>query len=210
MQCPECQFKNPAGAKFCNECGSKLDITCPNCSNLNPAGSKFCNECGHILSKRDVPREATDSFFFKNEFSQAEQYYLEEVYHNLIETTMARGDIAAAEQFYQDLTPLLKLNPGKTAPRFDFLKGRLLTLADSPDYVRADEFFQKSITADETSGAVVLAARTKYYLAKMLARKGEIDRSRSLLDEIQNQFQNWGLPFWQLKCDQALATIEGD
>jgi len=133
--------------------------------------------------------------------------YLEEVYHNLIETTMARGDLAAAEQLYQDLTPLLKLNPGKTAPRFDFLKGRLLTLADSPDYARADEFFQKSITADETSGAVVLAARTKYYRADMLARKGEIDRSRSLLDEIQTQFQNWGIPFWQLKCDQALETI---
>jgi class 3 adenylate cyclase/tetratricopeptide (TPR) repeat protein len=136
--------------------------------------------------------------------------YLEEVYHNLIETTMTLGDLAAAEQYYQDVTPLLKLNPGKTAPRFDFLKGRLLTLTDSPDYARADEFFQKSINTDETSGAVVLAARTKYYLAKMLARKGDIDRSRSLLDEIQNQFQNWGIPFWQLKCDQALATIEGD
>ncbi|MBE9530680.1 MAG: zinc ribbon domain-containing protein, partial [Proteobacteria bacterium] len=59
MQCPECQFDNPAGSKFCNECGSKLDITCPNCNNLNPAGSKFCNECGHGLSKGDVPREAT-------------------------------------------------------------------------------------------------------------------------------------------------------
>jgi hypothetical protein len=210
MQCPECQFDNPAGSKFCNECGCKLDITCPNCSNLNPAGSKFCNECGHILSKRDVPREATDSFFFKNEFSQAEQYYLEEVYHNLIETTMARGDIAAAEQFYQDLTPLLKLNPGKTAPRFDFLKGRLLTLADSPDYVRADEFFQKSITADETSGAVVLAARTQYYRADMLARKGETEPGRSLLHEIQQQFQGWGIPAWQLKCEQALQTISGD
>jgi tetratricopeptide (TPR) repeat protein len=136
--------------------------------------------------------------------------YLEEVYHNLIETTMARGDLAAAEQFYQDLTPLLKLNPGKTAPRFDFLKGRLLTLADSPDYARADEFFQKSIHADETSGAVVLAARTQYYRADMLARKGETEPGRSLLHEIQQQFQGWGIPAWQLKCEQALQTISGD
>ncbi|MBE9521193.1 MAG: AAA family ATPase, partial [Proteobacteria bacterium] len=136
--------------------------------------------------------------------------YLEEVYHNLIETTMARGDLAAAEQFYQDLTPLLKLNPGKTAPRFDFLKGRLLTLADSPDYARADEFFQKSITADETSGAVVLAARTQYYRADMLARKGETEPGRSLLHEIQQQFQGWGIPAWQLKCEHALQTILGD
>jgi predicted ATPase len=130
--------------------------------------------------------------------------YLEEVYHNLIETTMALGDLAAAEQFYQDLTPLLKLNPGKTAPRFDFLKGRLLTLADSPDYARADEFFQRSIHKDETSGAVVLAARTKYYRADMLARKEEIESGRSLLGEIQKQFQNWGIPAWQLKCLKLL------
>ena len=57
MQCPECQFDNPAEAKFCNECGSKLDISCPNCSNVNPAGSKFCNECGHNLSLSGDARE---------------------------------------------------------------------------------------------------------------------------------------------------------
>jgi len=88
------------------------------------------------------------------------------------------------------------------------LKGRLLTIADSPDYARADEFFQKSIAADETSGAAVLAARTKYYRADLLARKGEIEPSRSLLHEIQNQFQHWGIPAWQLKCEQALQTIK--
>ena len=61
MQCPECQSENPARSKFCNECGSKLDIACLNCNTVNPAGSKFCNGCGHNLSKRDCPREATDS-----------------------------------------------------------------------------------------------------------------------------------------------------
>jgi len=61
MQCPECQSDNPADARFCNKCGSKLEIACPKCSNVNPAGSKFCNECGHNLSKSDVPREARDS-----------------------------------------------------------------------------------------------------------------------------------------------------
>jgi class 3 adenylate cyclase/tetratricopeptide (TPR) repeat protein len=133
--------------------------------------------------------------------------YLEEVYHNLIETTMALGNLAAAEKYYQDLTPLLKLNPGRTAPRFDFLKARLLTISDSPDYARADEFFQKSINRDEASGAVLLAARTKYYRADLLARKGDVELSRSLLTEIQKQFQNWGIPAWQLKCERALQTI---
>ena len=30
MQCPKCQFDNREGAKFCKECGAKLEITCPN------------------------------------------------------------------------------------------------------------------------------------------------------------------------------------
>jgi tetratricopeptide (TPR) repeat protein len=133
--------------------------------------------------------------------------YLEEVYHNLIETTMALRDLAAAENYYQELTPLLKLNPGRTAPRFDFLKARLLTTEDSPDYARADEFFQKSINRDDATGAVVLSAQTKYYRADLLARKGDDELSRSLLTEIQKQFQNWGIPAWQLKCERALQAI---
>jgi len=56
MKCPSCQFKNTAGAKFCSECGFKLESVCSNCGNINPAGSKFCNECGHRFSRdREVP-----------------------------------------------------------------------------------------------------------------------------------------------------------
>ena len=49
MKCPKCQFENPAAARFCNECGEKLEITCPACRQTNPAGSKFCNGCGQDL-----------------------------------------------------------------------------------------------------------------------------------------------------------------
>jgi class 3 adenylate cyclase/tetratricopeptide (TPR) repeat protein len=50
MICPKCQFNNPAGAKFCNECGGRLELICPSCTKVNPPESKFCNECGHPLS----------------------------------------------------------------------------------------------------------------------------------------------------------------
>jgi class 3 adenylate cyclase len=59
-------------------------------------------------------------------------------------------------------------------------------------------------------GDEVLAARTQYYRADMLARKREIEPGRSLLGEIQQQFRGWGIPAWQLKCKQALQTISGD
>jgi class 3 adenylate cyclase/tetratricopeptide (TPR) repeat protein/ribosomal protein L40E len=50
MKCPNCQFENPVDAKFCNECGRKLELVCTHCNKLNPPGSKFCNECGHNLN----------------------------------------------------------------------------------------------------------------------------------------------------------------
>lgn len=51
MKCPKCQFENPEGDKFCNECGSKLQLACPECGKVNPTGSKFCNECGERLER---------------------------------------------------------------------------------------------------------------------------------------------------------------
>ena len=50
MKCPKCQFENPAGTKFCNECGNKLEVVCPRCTKPNSPGSKFCGECGHTLT----------------------------------------------------------------------------------------------------------------------------------------------------------------
>ncbi|MGD9083621.1 MAG: adenylate/guanylate cyclase domain-containing protein [Desulfobacterales bacterium] len=62
MQCPKCQFENVDGAKFCNECGSRLEISCPDCSKINPPGSKFCNECGQNLTSPQEPVEKELSF----------------------------------------------------------------------------------------------------------------------------------------------------
>ena len=51
MKCPKCQFYNQEGAKFCSECGNKLELACPECGKVNTFGSKFCNECGHDLRR---------------------------------------------------------------------------------------------------------------------------------------------------------------
>lgn len=59
MKCTKCQFENPEKAKFCIECGNRLEFTCPQCSNVNPPGSKFCNKCGHNLAKPAIPSESS-------------------------------------------------------------------------------------------------------------------------------------------------------
>jgi len=49
--CPKCGTANPAGAKFCNNCGTQLGgaLKCPNCGTENPPEAKFCNKCGTKL-----------------------------------------------------------------------------------------------------------------------------------------------------------------
>jgi len=51
MKCLKCGTELPDGAKFCNKCGSKLEMPCPQCGNINPHGSLFCLECGYDFRK---------------------------------------------------------------------------------------------------------------------------------------------------------------
>jgi len=50
VKCPKCQSDNPAGTKFCAECGAKIELACPNCGAAIPPGGKFCAECGRDLT----------------------------------------------------------------------------------------------------------------------------------------------------------------
>lgn len=56
-KCPSCGNVNPMGAKFCLECGQKLEqgVACPACGHLNPLGAKFCLECGTRLASPKCP-----------------------------------------------------------------------------------------------------------------------------------------------------------
>jgi predicted ATPase/class 3 adenylate cyclase len=49
MQCSRCRHENTAGAKFCGQCGAKLEAGCAACGSANPPGNKFCQECGTPL-----------------------------------------------------------------------------------------------------------------------------------------------------------------
>jgi predicted ATPase/class 3 adenylate cyclase len=50
MLCPSCGSDNPAGGKFCNECGASLLLACGACGTANPGVAKFCSECGTPLA----------------------------------------------------------------------------------------------------------------------------------------------------------------
>ncbi len=52
MECAGCNFENREGAKFCKNCGAKLEFVCPSCGHCCDPDSSFCDECGHDLRKR--------------------------------------------------------------------------------------------------------------------------------------------------------------
>jgi uncharacterized membrane protein YvbJ len=55
MICPQCGQHNKETSKFCNECGTHLEIDCPRCSKINPPENKFCNGCGQALTPLERP-----------------------------------------------------------------------------------------------------------------------------------------------------------
>jgi len=73
MKCPKCQFDNPEDAKFCNECGNKLEIACSSCGKINPVGSKFCNECGHKITVIS-PEQPSKELSFDEKLAKIQRY----------------------------------------------------------------------------------------------------------------------------------------
>ncbi|MEE9237928.1 MAG: adenylate/guanylate cyclase domain-containing protein [Thermodesulfobacteriota bacterium] len=57
MKCPSCNYQNRENAKFCKECGVKLELVCPNCSNNLDLESNFCDECGYNLKLANEANE---------------------------------------------------------------------------------------------------------------------------------------------------------
>src|SRR5215470_2294025 len=54
MTCAHCGSDNPAGKKFCGDCGAALENQCPQCGAANPANKKFCGDCGAPTTTSDT------------------------------------------------------------------------------------------------------------------------------------------------------------
>jgi tetratricopeptide (TPR) repeat protein len=129
------------------------------------------------------------------------------LYYDLVLAELESGEQELAKQHYEEGRKLVELAPHWWEPRFDFLQGLLLVAGGSSDYKFAEECLQKSLKGDEEVGAVVPAAQTSYYLARMLGRKVEVGRARKILTELHSHFQSMGIPVWQQKCEQELETL---
>lgn len=62
MKCENCHHENPAGSKFCANCGKPIGLYCPQCKGAILVGAKFCNHCGHeIAPQRDGDGDAVST-----------------------------------------------------------------------------------------------------------------------------------------------------
>ncbi len=90
MQCLNCGFENPAGMKFCGECGSPLKHACPDCGFENPLNFKFCGQCGASLTGRSAPalRPQAAPELPADDVGQAERRHLTVMFGDLVGSTL--------------------------------------------------------------------------------------------------------------------------
>jgi class 3 adenylate cyclase/tetratricopeptide (TPR) repeat protein len=56
VKCPRCQTVNRADARFCEDCGARMESSCPSCGHPVGAGKKFCGNCGASLTEQAAAR----------------------------------------------------------------------------------------------------------------------------------------------------------
>ena len=62
MQCAHCQHDNSSTARFCEECGQRLQMACPACGFAVAPAAKFCAECGQRLDTAAPSVQAAETF----------------------------------------------------------------------------------------------------------------------------------------------------
>jgi hypothetical protein len=55
VNCPACHHQNREDAKFCLACGHRFSASCNSCGAELPAGARFCDECGTPIAPSKQP-----------------------------------------------------------------------------------------------------------------------------------------------------------
>ena len=62
MSCPRCRAENPDGARFCEDCGARLESLCAACGRPVGEGKRFCRSCGAPVSPPATRFAAPESY----------------------------------------------------------------------------------------------------------------------------------------------------
>jgi class 3 adenylate cyclase/tetratricopeptide (TPR) repeat protein len=99
MNCPRCQAENKADARFCEDCGARLEATCPSCGTSVTPGKKFCRSCGAAI--------ATDP---GNRFASPDSYTPKHLAEKILTTRSAlEGERKQVTVLFADLKGSMEL-----------------------------------------------------------------------------------------------------
>jgi class 3 adenylate cyclase len=70
MKCSRCQAENDAGARFCEDCGVRLETACPSCGTPVTPGKKFCRSCGAALTTEPAGRFASPESYIPKHLAE--------------------------------------------------------------------------------------------------------------------------------------------
>ncbi|NET36041.1 MAG: serine/threonine phosphatase [Cyanothece sp. SIO1E1] len=72
LVCPQCQFENPSGHRFCQKCGVSLThISCPKCDTQVEISTEHCPNCGTLTGKFWCALISIDTVFAAGGTAQA-------------------------------------------------------------------------------------------------------------------------------------------
>src|SRR5437763_340924 len=104
MRCSKCGSDNPAGKKFCGDCGAPLANCCPKCGADNPPAKRFCGDCGTALAA--TAARAATVFPAANSLELNESPLTSELIDGERKTVTALfADIKGSMELMEDLDP---------------------------------------------------------------------------------------------------------
>ncbi len=109
MRCLSCGFENPERAKFCSECGNRLEIACPKCGRTNPLSSKFCIECGYKII---IPTEqGSRDLSYQEKLNKLKRYLPKDLTEKILaEKEKIEGDRRNVTVMFCDLEGFTRLS----------------------------------------------------------------------------------------------------
>ena len=107
MLCANCSSDNPADARFCEQCGQKLELTCPSCSAPVSPGARFCKQCGAGLNATTLQSDLKTARTFPEESIRlfADQTGTEVPDGERKTVTALFADIKGSMELMEDLDP---------------------------------------------------------------------------------------------------------
>lgn len=125
MRCPTCSTENAAGARFCQNCGRRLERACPNCSRVVSAEARFCQSCGFDLrSAEAAPLPEPERAPQAQEFAAGERKLVTALFADIV------GSTALAEQMdpedWREIVSAVHTRVGEIVTRYGGTVSQLL------------------------------------------------------------------------------------